>query len=93
MKASSAPPHSMRDWDLTSISIVQVGNGPTLEPLTFPSSRLLVNYPAPIGTINRQIIHCRPCSRLPNIFRETLINGPTSEVAGEMASNFLDDEA
>ncbi|WP_220497931.1 hypothetical protein, partial [Burkholderia cepacia] len=25
--------------------------------------------------------------------RETLINGPTSEVAGEMASNFLDDEA
>ncbi|WP_232357698.1 hypothetical protein, partial [Burkholderia cepacia] len=24
--------------------------------------------------------------------RETLINGPTSEVAGEMASNFLDDE-
>lgn len=26
-------------------------------------------------------------------FRETLINGPTSEVAGEMASNFLDDEA
>ncbi|WP_230878071.1 hypothetical protein [Burkholderia sp. 9777_1386] len=24
---------------------------------------------------------------------ETLINGPTSEVAGEMASNFLDDEA
>ncbi|ABO55142.1 ankyrin repeat domain-containing protein [Burkholderia vietnamiensis] len=28
-----------------------------------------------------------------NIFKETLINGPTSEVAGEMASNFLDDEA
>ncbi|MGJ2400488.1 hypothetical protein ACR8F7_22350, partial [Salmonella enterica subsp. enterica serovar Paratyphi A] len=26
-------------------------------------------------------------------FKETLINGPTSEVAGEMASNFLDDEA
>ncbi|WP_080594153.1 hypothetical protein [Burkholderia multivorans] len=25
--------------------------------------------------------------------KETLINGPTSEVAGEMASNFLDDEA
>ncbi|WP_176317535.1 hypothetical protein [Burkholderia vietnamiensis] len=28
-----------------------------------------------------------------NRLRETLINGPTSEVAGEMASNFLDDEA
>ncbi|WP_144245534.1 hypothetical protein [Burkholderia multivorans] len=28
-----------------------------------------------------------------DIARETLINGPTSEVAGEMASNFLDDEA
>lgn len=27
------------------------------------------------------------------VARETLINGPTSEVAGEMASNFLDDEA
>ncbi|MBA9902318.1 hypothetical protein D7T02_41355, partial [Burkholderia cepacia] len=27
-----------------------------------------------------------------NLPRETLINGPTSEVAGEMASNFLDDE-
>ncbi|WP_232361535.1 hypothetical protein, partial [Burkholderia cepacia] len=27
-----------------------------------------------------------------DIARETLINGPTSEVAGEMASNFLDDE-
>ncbi|MBU9633795.1 hypothetical protein KTE60_31400 [Burkholderia multivorans] len=27
------------------------------------------------------------------LVRETLINGPTSEVAGEMASNFLDDEA
>ncbi|OXI36899.1 hypothetical protein CFB84_33480 [Burkholderia aenigmatica] len=34
------------------------------------------------------------CSRVPPIaLRETLINGPTSEVAGEMASNFLDDEA
>ncbi|MDN7459025.1 EAL domain-containing protein [Burkholderia cenocepacia] len=28
-----------------------------------------------------------------NSAKETLINGPTSEVAGEMASNFLDDEA
>ncbi|MGF6605081.1 hypothetical protein P3T23_009842, partial [Paraburkholderia sp. GAS448] len=25
--------------------------------------------------------------------RETLINGPTAQVAGEMASNFPDDEA
>ena len=31
--------------------------------------------------------------RIANSTRETLINGPTSEVAGEMASNFLDDEA
>ncbi|MGJ3076223.1 hypothetical protein ACR8LY_22415, partial [Salmonella enterica subsp. enterica serovar Paratyphi A] len=31
--------------------------------------------------------------KLANPSRETLINGPTSEVAGEMASNFLDDEA
>ncbi|POZ83681.1 hypothetical protein C3743_26800 [Burkholderia contaminans] len=35
---------------------------------------------------------CRP-ARLRIDARETLINGPTSEVAGEMASNFLDDEA
>ncbi|WP_175857603.1 hypothetical protein [Burkholderia anthina] len=31
--------------------------------------------------------------QLISLARETLINGPTSEVAGEMASNFLDDEA
>ncbi|MDN7454618.1 hypothetical protein [Burkholderia cenocepacia] len=30
---------------------------------------------------------------MPALAKETLINGPTSEVAGEMASNFLDDEA
>ncbi|WP_220087079.1 hypothetical protein, partial [Burkholderia sp. 28_3] len=34
-------------------------------------------------------VDCLTVDRL----RETLINGPTSEVAGEMASNFLDDEA
>ncbi|OXI38514.1 hypothetical protein CFB84_29650 [Burkholderia aenigmatica] len=32
-------------------------------------------------------------ARLDQYAKETLINGPTSEVAGEMASNFLDDEA
>ncbi|WP_230938052.1 hypothetical protein, partial [Burkholderia multivorans] len=34
-----------------------------------------------------------PTSQTAPTVRETLINGPTSEVAGEMASNFLDDEA
>ncbi|OXI97656.1 hypothetical protein CFB48_19470 [Burkholderia sp. AU33647] len=45
--------------------------------------------------------HAHPPGRIgPSLYtrrsidsRETLINGPTSEVAGEMASNFLDDEA
>ncbi|MGK8207169.1 cyclic nucleotide-binding domain-containing protein [Burkholderia cenocepacia] len=36
---------------------------------------------------------CSLESMLSGCPRETLINGPTSEVAGEMASNFLDDEA
>ncbi|OXI92249.1 hypothetical protein CFB48_37370 [Burkholderia sp. AU33647] len=41
----------------------------------------------------RQQIRVERVEVRPNVSRETLINGPTSEVAGEMASNFLDDEA
>ncbi|WP_165581652.1 hypothetical protein [Burkholderia cepacia] len=42
--------------------------------------KLVVNYRGITGNLGAQA-------------KETLINGPTSEVAGEMASNFLDDEA
>lgn len=46
-----------------------------------------------ISTHSPTLASAAPVESTILMVKETLINGPTSEVAGEMASNFLDDEA
>ncbi|WP_146610050.1 hypothetical protein, partial [Burkholderia sp. 28_3] len=65
----------------------------TANPLTRPAPGWLTPTIRSVEIRIRSRYTIHPYLRRREIPRETLINGPTSEVAGEMASNFLDDEA
>ncbi len=63
----AAPPLSDRTH--TSTLIALLGNGTHQDQATILLIIVLVDLPAPVGAINGQIIHWRPCSRLPNSLR------------------------